>query len=786
MRRGLSIGFVIFSLAAFALWTLIAVIHFFKHQGFNSDVWFYTFINVQRAYALTPGVIIVLGLSLVSSAFHLLPHWKKRVGDFDLTATGVWSLALLTATASWVVVALINMFLFANPEGLVIDTMVKWYLAIFEIFADLAIGNYILTIAFFLLAGVFGRAVIKKIWPTLDFASRLQEFLFSTATGFGLIALGLFCIGLVNLLYPWIVLVFFLVVFATGYVFAPKYIPDMLQALSEIHFRDVALALFIILLLFIISGLHTPLFPPYSHDVMNSHLEAPKVFIRDHAIDFHAYINFNNFPMGVEMLYIPALMLNRDVMTRITTFFFFLMCIGVVYEFGRAYLGSPILGFLSAIILCLTPKFVQQSATPSTDMALAFYIAVSGLALAGFLYAGRDKYPALAGILLGFALGIKYTALLFVLFYAVWIIIQRFFIDRTTVKRTVIPICIFVLLAALVACPWYIRNVVLFGNPVFPFYDTVFSKVLNIGTLKELKPDLMVDEAEMLEGFEYKGDMDRGYKFLVDLSFGTGTGIRSSIGPLYIAILPFLILFVLTGIGRLLAKYVFRWPTEIHWDFPALMCLAMVVFYSLYWVFLAEIIHVRYFSPAVPFMAILAGYVLHRLLQFDRLRIKHIITYMLFGILGILALLYFNAGINHLKVSQLPLGKNSRDVFLAERLTGYDAIKYANEDLRLGPEDIVYGLGCEDCRYYADFTLIGGQWGYADWRDFNEASKTGEELYEYLKGFGCSYLIYDTSAISYLAKTYERINLPSNKDETFKQHFEQVYKDKFAFIYKIE
>jgi hypothetical protein len=327
-----------------------------------------------------------------------------------------------------------------------------------------------------------------------------------------------------------------------------------------------------------------------------------------------------------------------------------------------------------------------------------------------------------------------------------------------------------------------VRNIALFGNPVFPFYDDVFSKIPPAGKLAELKPELIIDQDEMLDIFEYKGGIERIARFIPDLSFSVKF-VRNPIGPVHIAILPFLLLLGIAGIGKHIAKYIFKWQTEIHYDIPVFMCVVIVVAYASYWIFSANLIHSRYFSPAIPFLSILGGYTLYHIFQIRRVKGTHVFAQTVIVAFGMLAIFYFNSAIIDLKISELPLSDKTRTKFVSEKISSWDAVMHMNNTMKLSRDYKVYGLGCEDARYYANFTLIGGPWGYADWRSFADAAKTGKELHKFLSDYGCTYLLYDTTSIPYLKKYYATIKLP--KDSSFDKYFTKVTHMDFTTIYKL-
>ncbi|HXK93758.1 MAG TPA: hypothetical protein PKV38_08760, partial [bacterium] len=91
----------------------------------------------------------------------------------------------------------------------------------------------------------------------------------------------------------------------------------------------------------------------------------------------------------------------------------------------------------------------------------------------------RTPWPviALLGLVGGFLLGCKYTAVSTVAFYVLLMLTPAG--DGNAVaqmyrKIPIRPVLLFAAVAALVGSPWYIKNIILLGNPVYPFARSLF------------------------------------------------------------------------------------------------------------------------------------------------------------------------------------------------------------------------------------------------------------------------------------------------------------------------
>ncbi|MFH1676673.1 MAG: hypothetical protein ABIC40_06575, partial [bacterium] len=101
---------------------------------------------------------------------------------------------------------------------------------------------------------------------------------------------------------------------------------------------------------------------------------------------------------------------------------------------------------------------------------------------------------------------------------------------------------IVVLWAVIIASPWYIQSIVLFGNPFFPFYENIFGG-LGIGILDSMRPSLAVDHSEMLKYFKFEPTIRNILELPWNFTFHNNgpwlwQDVPAPIGPFYLALAP--------------------------------------------------------------------------------------------------------------------------------------------------------------------------------------------------------------------------------------------------------
>jgi hypothetical protein len=134
--------------------------------------------------------------------------------------------------------------------------------------------------------------------------------------------------------------------------------------------------------------------------------------------------------------------------------------------FGRRFLGREG-GWVAAIVLVAIPIFPIWSALANADMAWAVYEFLGVYAMILWLKTRRHEWLALSGLVIGLSLGSKYLALGNTCVLALFVIYNS---RREGLKRMIRNAAVFGGIALFVGSPWYLKNWLWTGNPVYPLY----------------------------------------------------------------------------------------------------------------------------------------------------------------------------------------------------------------------------------------------------------------------------------------------------------------------------
>jgi len=460
-------------------------------------------------------------------------------------------------------------------------------------------------------------------------------------------------------------------------------------------FRDpVRIALWVLIVIPVLLGFLSALAPPHQSDALRYHLAAPARYVAEGGWVYLRDSAFSNFPFTVEMLYTLALVFGEDVACRLLHFSFFALTLLALYALGRR-LHSSTAGLLAAAILACTPFVPLLASWAFIELGLTYYYLLTFYTLVlwvdkqfqrrrknawlgGYrLEVHAHRLALLIGLFCGLAMGIKYTALfLFVYVAAVMVgvlvirtrdIVRR--IDRAVQageppadvavesKPCLGDLWSFVWAALIVAAPWYLKNLIVTGNPFFPFLNSLFHS-----------PDWSAYEAAF---YSYHAGQKGGLAALAGQGALARLGDllllpwratvehlgRWQIGPLYLVFTPLLVLFVR------------RLPRAIR----LLLWSSLALF--LVWAFTYR--DNRFLLPVLVLLAVTLGVVYADLGRRDGWRSR-------LALAGLLLLLTYGCGsiLFITCLDQRPLevvsGRQSREAFLAERLDYWPAFQFLN------------------------------------------------------------------------------------------------------------
>ena len=315
--------------------------------------------------------------------------------------------------------------------------------------------------AIFAAAGGIGRAMLARF--DLTPLSRAERVALEGGIGLGAVAIGALFLGLIGLYRGavlWIVLIAAAIVTRHA---VTGWLRDSVALVKSVR-ADGAwngfIAIFAGVLLLL--ALLTALAPPVSWDGMTYHLIAPTRYLAEGRIAAHPDNFYIGLSQNVEMLYGMTIgLFGRDTAAAPIHFGIGLLALAATAGLTRRYAGRSA-AWLTILLLLSAYSFWALFGWSYVDLALMLYGALALIAALTWRDQRADGWIILMGVVVGLAMGVKYTAAALGVVLGLFLLINE--------PRRVVRNALLLTIPALIAfLPWMIKGVALYGNPVYPF-----------------------------------------------------------------------------------------------------------------------------------------------------------------------------------------------------------------------------------------------------------------------------------------------------------------------------
>lgn len=334
-----------------------------------------------------------------------------------------------------------------------------------------AIGQALAGLGGALLVVALGTGIGVRLLRGLTVA-RADRLILAAAVGLGVLSLMGLGLGAIGLLLPWVL--WSLTVAGLLLTSGPLW-RALAAAWADSAWRprgrfEGFLAIYCGIML--VLALLRALAPPTAWDGLVYHLTGPRLYLETGCVSHPLDLPYLGFPQLMGMLFTWGMGLAGERAAAPIHWFYGVLGMFALVAIGRRWL-SGVAGWLAAAVLLSAYSIVILAGQPYVDLTLLLYATLAFWALGHFLWSGpqAQQWLLLSGVLAGFALSTKYTALALPLALALVLLVSRIrhlLDDRrwSTVRNA------FLLgfVALIVWSPWLFKNLVLTGNPTYPFF----------------------------------------------------------------------------------------------------------------------------------------------------------------------------------------------------------------------------------------------------------------------------------------------------------------------------
>lgn len=332
-----------------------------------------------------------------------------------------------------------------------------------------ALLSLCLAIGLMLLGLVVGAQLLA--WLRIKPVDKVEQIVLACGLGLGALGYGFLVLGLLGLLRVWTIWVFLAAIAAwAGWrwrrLVSPR--PDIWTTLRPQNlFERVGGTLLVIMLLAILLRSLTPV---TDYDGLAYHLVVPRDYLEAGRIfpvpgEAHA-----NFPLTAELLFLPAISLGLESAAQlIHASFAALMALGV-WALGRRILNSRHGGWIAILVLGTTPLIGTIGSYVHHDLVWALFEFLAVYALLVWTGNQEKAWLILAGIMAGLGLGSKYLGLPVLGVLGLALLVHSLLMAGHSWRTALLDGMLFGIVAVIVAAPWYLKNWLWLGNPVYPLW----------------------------------------------------------------------------------------------------------------------------------------------------------------------------------------------------------------------------------------------------------------------------------------------------------------------------
>lgn len=411
--------------------------------------------------------------------------------------------------------------------------------------------------------------------------------------------------------------------------------------------------------------------PPTAKDTLLYHFALPKAWIAAGQAIEVPYNIAGYYPLGVEMHAVWAMLLGSPLGVRAaeaaagaTLFLFGPLLVVTVYGWARERGADRAWAAVAALVIAWIPTAYDVAASAYVDLALAAYTVLAVRAFGRWWAIGRTRHLVGVAAGIGGALSIKLSAAFLLLPLALLGLLHALGAGRgdREATRPGTALTAAGVLGALgvgvtIAAPWYIRNWIRTGSPLFPFYLEIWPAQA---------PGWDVERSRLYGTlFSLYGDVRSPLDYLWS-PLRLAVAAQPDQPAYYDGVLGIVFVFALPLLGWAL------WRRRLDVELRLALVISAGLF--VFWLFSSQ--QLRYLLPAAPGMAVaiaVAGQGLDR--SMGRALRALVLAAAALGLPVVVAWLLT------LDPTRVVLGGEPRESFLARRLDYYPYYQVVNHDL---------------------------------------------------------------------------------------------------------
>jgi hypothetical protein len=494
--------------------------------------------------------------------------------------------------------------------------------------------------------------------------------------------------------------------------------------------------------------------PVWDYDALMYHMEGPRLFLQAQRVFPSSTRWFIDYPFTMEMLFTLGMALGSDTFPRLLHLTLASLLVVSLFAMTRRLFGSQAAWFALVVMLSM-PVIPVWARTADIDFGWATFELLGVYAVILWTITRSRRMLVLGGVFFGLAMGTKYLAIAgvaSVLLLIMWCDRKRgIWAAAQSMLTLALP-------TALVASPWYLKNWLWLGDPLFPF----------LGGGTQVDPDRL--GYLLATARTCRGDLGVIDCILVPVRLYTRPGQFADV-----LLSPPSLLFPLALLLPLLKR-------------PA-VANHLAGFVLLRFIFLlGGPMATRYLLPIYSALAMVTGYTISRLWTG---RAKARVVRLPLGVLmagSLIVTMVVQVG-SMLAIRPLGVvvGYESRDSFLRRRVPTYAAMAFAARSLPIGSKLLATGDG----RTYYCFEMCMDTDDQFLWWNIIMSSESAEDFEASMHAQGATHLLVSWTDLAFFSSPdnpYEGIQpaIEFLVEEVLARCGQELYADENAAVYSID
>ncbi len=397
------------------------------------------------------------------------------------------------------------------------------------------------------------------------------------------------------------------------------------------------------------------LVPETAFDALWYHLTLPKLYLAMGGISFipGSLFYYSAMPKLGEMLYIPAIALQGDILAHSIHLAFAVLTGIAIYELIKKF-SSPYFAIIGVVIFFSNIVVLWEATTAYVDLIRAFYEVMALWGIINYIEKKEIKWLVESAFLFGLAVETKLLAMMSLPIF----VTALFFFGFKRRTERLFDCILFIFLSLLVSLGWFALSYSTTGNPLYPLFGN-YSVVIGKDVLAF--PQTITDMATVF------------------------VSSADPISPIYLMLVP-LLLLVWRKLGR----------QEVMLVILSLVSLLM-------WTVTPKTGGGRFILPYLPLFSLTAGVVLSKLKNE-----KQLLKISLGSILLVFIVSIAYRGVAQMRTLPVVLGVESRESYLTKSLNFQFGDFYDTDNKikdMVGPSKKVLLYGFHNL-YYLDVPFI--------------------------------------------------------------------------------